>query len=484
MSSPTRVTVSARECRIEGPPLLLDMVDAACSFFSPGAQYSEKFADGLWDGYIRATQRRGHNARAFPLGLLERVRIACEGFGEIRDLRWETPPKPMGDLGPWTGPDLFGYQVRAVDEALMAGGGILKMPIRSGKTWTAASLLHRLGKRAVFFAPSELLVRQTYEAFKAVLGDANITVVGGGIDDDASGDIVVTTLQTVETRKNRAGDGGKWWRAFSKAFDVLVVDELHRGCGAGREWRETALAMEVRFRFGLSGTLNVEDEEQALWSEAIAGPVVFAKGMDDMVELGRLTPADVHFLLYEAEEVEHDPSEHWSRTYKDNVVDCAGRNEAIVWAAVREARAGRAVMVDCYRMGHARALATALRAQRVKTGLLIGKKDGPPTAKWDAIDQLSDGRCQVLVTTLLGEGVDIPKLDVVINAEGGGDSHAATQRWRNLTAAAGKTKAIIYELADLHHPKLAAQTMARRELYSKHPKCFPNVGMLRAEGPK
>ncbi|MCP4741445.1 MAG: DEAD/DEAH box helicase family protein [Actinomycetales bacterium] len=476
-SSPARVTVGLDGAHILGPPGLLGIVDMACAYLSPGAEYSEKFQDGVWDGYIRASRKQGNFGRTFPFGLLERVRQAVGGFSVETDNRLTARSLQCVDLGEWGGFEPFDFQELAVEAALARGGGILKMPIRSGKTLTAARLLWRLGLRAVFFAPSEILVRQTYLAFKAALPDAHITVVGGGIDDDASGDIVVTTVQTVEARKNRGGSP-KWWRSFRGAFDVTVFDEVHHATGQGQKWRETMLGMRCAYRFGLTGTLDVEDEGQALWSEAVAGPIIFERTMDDMVERGRLTKADVHFLLYDTPQQSAVSGEHWASTYKRGIVEAAGRNEAICWAAKKEAEAGRAVMVDCYRVGHARTLATMLRAQHVRVGLLVGKKSGAKALKWEEVDKLVDGRSQVLVTNLLGEGVDIPGLEVVINAEGGSDSHAATQRWRNLTAAEGKSRATIYELADLHHPRLAQHTEARRRLYTKYPKCFERVDLL------
>jgi superfamily II DNA or RNA helicase len=70
-----------------------------------------------------------------------------------------------------------------------------------------------------------------------------------------------------------------------------------------------------------------------------------------------------------------------------------------------------------------------------------------------------------VVGTVLGEGVDIPELEVVINAEALCSKTAVLQRMRNLTQSEGKDSAFMIDFFDHTHPKLAAHSKARIAMY-------------------
>lgn len=76
---------------------------------------------------------------------------------------------------------------------------------------------------------------------------------------------------------------------------------------------------------------------------------------------------------------------------------------------------------------------------------------------------------QCLVGTVLGEGIDIPELEMVINAEGNKSKTAVIQRMRNLTpppkSALTKTEVLFIDFNDVMNHKLAEHSAQRLAMY-------------------
>jgi superfamily II DNA/RNA helicase len=83
------------------------------------------------------------------------------------------------------------------------------------------------------------------------------------------------------------------------------------------------------------------------------------------------------------------------------------------------------------------------------------------------IEDYIEGVYDVVLGTVISEGVDIPEIDVVINAEGGRDAKKTVQRMRNLTIREGKKKAIVIEFADLTNKYFSEHTRDRLDTYRK-----------------
>lgn len=433
-------------------PRLKDVFEPL-SFEVEGAQFSEHFQSGRWDGRRRMASIIGRGVR-LPAGLAPRGYALLKAQGirpKMVDQRLEEAP--VTALGAWDHYDPRDYQAKAAAKALKAKRGVLSMSIRSGKTLTAAWITRSSWLRTLFLAPSNMLVDQTAEVFAAALPKANVTTFGAGGADDLSGDVVVGTVQSLSSK-----EGTKVFERIRRSFPLVFIDEVHHLVGQGKVWRRVVEKLYAPRKIGLSGTLDEYDMATKLTVEGICGPVLHRVTMNEMFDRGFLVSPIVTFLPYEAERA----SGKWSpRRYGELIVRCEARNHAIVAAAKQSATTGKSVLIDTSRVGHARELGRLLRRSgmrnvRVVTGTSKDKE------RQAAIDSLSGSG--IVIGTLLGEGIDIPDLKVVINAEGGARSASAIQRLRNLTPTPGKS-AWVYELDDRHHPVLERHTAERRKMY-------------------
>ena len=87
----------------------------------------------------------------------------------------------------------------------------------------------------------------------------------------------------------------------------------------------------------------------------------------------------------------------------------------------------------------------------------------------ERVSAFVDGRFPVLVGTVFAEGVDIPEIECVINAEGGLDVKTTIQRMRNLTKVEGKEEAVFIDFADLTNSYFAKHSKERLALYKSEP---------------
>ena len=81
-------------------------------------------------------------------------------------------------------------------------------------------------------------------------------------------------------------------------------------------------------------------------------------------------------------------------------------------------------------------------------------------------DGLQNRKIWCVISTVGKEGLNIPKLDAVINAEGLESSVVTLQKMRSLTATEGKTRGLVIDFLD-RGKFLTKHSRARQRLYSR-----------------
>lgn len=447
-------------------------LDRVLSYPVEGAWFAPSYRRGKWDGKVHFIHVKRGGGYTFPVGLLPDALLTLRNIGvepEITDNR--SPGHSLPSHGYNPGVPVRPYQEQATS-ALIEGKagisslGILKMPIRSGKTLTASLLIERMGLKTLFVVPSILLADQSAAVFRRVFDGLEVTTLCEGRTASTRAEIVVATFQTLMSG-HRKKDMFVGWTLDTTG--LLIVDECHHL--EAEEWREPLLQCPAPARVGLSATAYISrrkpNERSALWLKALCGPIVYEVSMDYLVKKGWLVQTEVRLITVESPATEGK----WdSRLYDRLITNNQLRNRLIVAASLEAARAGgRRVLIDIGRVEHGKVLLSMLRSAGLRAALLIGSSQSEDRA--EVIGQLKAGRLDVIVSTLLGEGVDIPELEVVINAEGGASKKSTIQRLRNMTPAEGKDAALIVDFIDLTNPYLARHSLERLRTY-KGEGCF------------
>lgn len=444
------------------------LIDRPFAFKIAGAEFSPQAQAKVWDGRVHLVRKIRGGGLEFPAGLYPEILDILRSNGYAPEIEEVDERLPAQDIGPvdWRGPVLRDYQAAAALAALDRGGGTILLPIRAGKTITAARMIDVLGVRSLFVVPSDLLVRQSADVFRETLGNVEVSIVGGG-DWDVSGDVVVATIQTLASRLRT-----REFARFSRSFGAVFLDEVHHLQNDGDAWRDAALALDARHKFGLSATVAAdpkgENDPGAVWIRGICGPVVYSVGMSLLIERGFLVRPTIRFVSHGAPELPSGKIHH-ARLYREGIVECGPRNARLAAEAVAYARAGRGVLVDASRVPHVRILLDLI-SRGLPPGTAAALTGDSSAEERDAVLQAFRARrVLVIVGTILGEGIDVPEIDVVVNAEGGRAKVSTVQRMRNLTPAPGKTEAIVVEPIDVHHPRFREWTLERLRIYRKEP---------------
>lgn len=449
----------------------LRAVKQVTSFRQSGYFFSPAFQDKRWDGYHRLLRNSASGAHTLPSGLVPDALDALRDVGwraVVTDERRALPPR--AEFGWRPGETLRPYQAEAVDAFLDGGGdprragcGILKMSTRSGKTRTAAALIHRLGAPTLFVVTSQILLRQAQRALAHLLPGATVGAFGDS-ERDIDSDIVVATAQSLTAAM---GARSPEWRALVTR-DVMIVDECHHL--EADAWRDAIMSIEARVRCGLSATVWFQPDGESPEAEdvllkAATGAVLYEVRMADLMAAGYLMRCDVRLVRVESPDLRGErwsPSLHAAGIYENDY-----RNSVLVRETQSLARERLRTIVTTNRVKHAQEITDRLLDAGVRATFLIGDHDDDRRAR--VISDLRERRLDAVVSTVLSEGVDIPECEAVVAGEGGKSRRAALQRMRCLTPAPGKARAVFVDVIDLTHKVFAEHSAAR-------------IGAYRAEG--
>jgi superfamily II DNA or RNA helicase len=455
-----KIGVTSSRVFIRGslPIAMLRRLDRATSYRVKGFQFSEAWRAGRWDGKVHLLKVNAKGA-SLPIGLHDELASFVARSGEEASVI-DARRFPEVDLAPHEWPAEFeerDYQREAVD-ALFAGDrfrlhGIVRSPVRSGKTVIQARLVSRLGKKAVVLVGSRAALGQTYKTFRRVFGRDEVGVLGDGHKVPRA-----VTIASVQT----ASIDGAAIEAFRDA-SLVVIDEFHHYSKKGGEgsWKDFVEKLDVPYKVGFSGTIyfdTKEVNEEDIWLRGIAGPIVYSISMRKLIDLGYLVEPMIYFLPFEGQ-IE---ASTYSDAYKELLAN-PDRNSKIVDVAAATAEAGEKTIIVTNRIAHANDLGERLAAMGVPHVVLTG-----PVETWErqrAFRDFCDGSLNVLVGTVFNETVDLPPASVVINASGGASRGGTIQKLRNLTAHDGKKRAIVFDFADVGHRDFRRHSRERRDHY-------------------
>jgi len=321
-----------------------------------------------------------------------------------------------------------------VHEAVIRGGcGVIDAPPRSGKTLMTARVIDTLGHPTVLIAPSVQIVRQTYEVFCKHFGEHSVARLDGDARPDQKD---ISKLVVIATAQSAVRQPQEWW----DTRECLLIDEFHHAA-AETYHRIASLASHVYYRLGFTGT-HFRTGSDALAMEAICSHVLHRIDPRELMP-EFLAPARVFFAPVHAPGVS---AEDWRAAYQKGVVDEDARNNLVTGIATTMSANGIPTIVLTRRRAHADYLGS-----RIPNSVVVKGGENALTSK--AVHDFLEGRYEVLVgTTVIGEGVDVPRAAALVFASGGADGVSMAQSYyRPLTAHPGKHVGRIYDFRDSHH---------------------------------
>ncbi len=339
------------------------------------------------------------------------------------------------------------YQEEAVQAVLRARQGVIQAPTGSGKTVIGMALVARLATPALIVVHTSVLFEQTREAARRFLG-VEPGLVGQGHEE--AGDVTIAMVQTLMRRDLTA------WRG---RFGLVILDEAHH-CPA-ETFKSVIQEFAARYRVGLSATPTRKDRLHPVLFD-VMGPILHVVTPKTLLRSGAI--ARVEVVQVETgfrARVGRDYARLLNRLVRD------GRRNAVIVEAILKYR-GRRSLVLTERVEHARLLAKILEGRGLRVAALTGEMGREE--REETVRRFSSGAIEGMVATtaLVGEGFDLPALDVVFVTVPHANPAKTTQvLGRALRPCEGKTAGRVVDFVDSQVPLLRHQAERRMRVYRK-----------------
>lgn len=447
------IEVTNKDCKILNTLTIdqLALIQNECSFEVEGAEYKRKNymyrSRGAfqWDG-----KRKLFNiqTRRFPVGLLNRVTNLLKNNGfEINTINKrkiiDNNIKCVADLGVL---DVRDYQKDAVLASVFNGNGIVKVATGGGKTAIAGLTINALKKKTIFIVHTRDLLYQAKESFQKLFPDNIIGQIGDGIIDYQ--DITVATMQTLavlgmldkdknyESRSKYDEDGDTNenklsqeqvkhanFHKYANTVQCVMMDEVQI-VSSQTAYGVRFLFEYANYAFGYSAS-PWRDDGSDLMIESAFGARIIDITASELIRKGYLIKPtiEIHRTSYDRS---NQPSKYVD-VYKRFIVENTMRNIQVASDAIYEWKNGMNTLILVTQIKHGNILEEIIKSMGIDVTFISGKS-GMKKRK-QAIQDMRDGKISLMIATTIADvGLDIPRLECIVEAGAGKSSVTALQR--------------------------------------------------------
>lgn len=424
-----QLTVSPVTDRVER------LLDTEFSYDVPDAEYSDAYQNGHWDGKEHLFDA---DKATLPVGLLSRARTVLETDGIDVDVTWEAKMKGPHIETEWKFPyKMRGYQREAVQATIENDGGIISLPTGTGKTITALRTVYELNRQSIILVHTRELLYQWADTIEETLNISPGIIGDGQWNED---DVTVASMQTLMSRGVDE---------LNRDYGIAVFDECHQ-TSAADTMHEIGKGLDSYFRIGLSATpwRRVEGEELKI-EGAIKG-TAHEVTANDMIQAGYL--ANPVFDVVDPNDFgvpnRPHPEAQYQKAYRECIELDPARLRAVAAAAMELAEDGHKVLVNVNRIIQGELIAwllnPAIDLGNIRTKIdddedhrkrlfdeaverleplgamnaLMLSADTPDSARETILNEFKNGDQDIVVSTLLQEGVDIPDISAIVLGHG------------------------------------------------------------------
>jgi superfamily II DNA or RNA helicase len=394
----------------------------------------------------------------FARGLLPKLIKHYDGKGtpiDVIDVKGVLKPIPYVKT-PLPGITLRPDQERIVTSALIKQRGVIVSATGSGKTIIAASVINCFNNsKTLFLCHTIDLVNQTVEVFErfglqcSKIGNKEKPAL------NRTKRVVVSTIQSFV--KYDTHD-------YANLFDVVIVDEAHHASNYNSQYGEVLSQLYDKVRIGFTATLPV-DQANVMMIEGLFGSILENVTVEEGVKQMFLVKPKVRLLNVPINSLVADLTKY-PEIYKRGIVDNRARNYSVIQTISEYSKQGRTCLIMVKEIKHGNNIID-LADKDLSIQFVQGLKDSDER---EAIKRLLSSKRidAVISTSVWREGINIPSLDVVINAAGGKSDLATMQAiGRGIRTFKGKSELIIVDFLD-PYKYLAEHAIARLQLYNEN----------------
>lgn len=435
----TRILVGAVRLAIKPRLPTVDYQDLRkrMTYTVPNYEFTNAHKQFGWDG-TRSLLRKDQTA---PAGCVYRVKDFLKKSGHTVSVEYDYDYPPRGDtqIKKFA---LDDFQEEAVKRSVAHRHLVISAPVRAGKTAIIAAIIKRIGHFPVWVITNgNDLVLQLQEDIQEQI-DVDI----GAFSEStySPGSVTVTSYQALravyrKAKSDAIRDRNKKIKDAVEKAKVLLIDECHHALSKKHKQLINNF-VSIGYKIGLSGTPR-PDGVHAMEIEEAIGVIGYKVPFKKLIETGRV--AQPHVYIYDL------PYAWYARflsdfedVYMSNIVENPFRNMFIADMAKNLIAKGKTAFIMIRRLDHG----PILRAL-IPGSIFVQGSVGSSTRK-EQYRALQEKKISCIIGSVGKEGLNIPSLNAVINAEGYKSSVATIQKLRSLTASEGKPVGLIIDFMD------------------------------------
>ncbi len=349
------------------------------------------------------------------------------------------------------------YQKPLIKRGITQQRGVIVSPTGTGKTIMQLGIISAFPHcRTLILAHTVDLVKQTVEEIKKYkVGE--VSMMGGG-KQNASIPLTKIVVSTIQTFKKFIND------PQIHNFHMLIVDECHHIKEEKGMYAQLINKMtHCSIRLGFTATPRKE-KESILVSEGILGPVVAQYRIKKATQQEVLAKPRIKIIKVP---VNHSIKniKGYNQIYDRGVVNNSRKNNLLVKQIKLYIKQKKSCLTMIHKIEHGELLLKLLNEASIKTVLVNGSTPAEERSKTKK-DLMGKKLLSVITSVVWKEGINIPTLDVIVNA-GGGKSDLVTMQsiGRGLRRTTTKEEVIIVDFFDSSHAHLINHFGERFSLY-------------------
>lgn len=344
-------------------------------------------------------------------------------------------------------------QYNNVMKAIKNQRGILVAPTGSGKTLLAGAIISCFpNKKALFLCDKKSLAHQAMDDFKDY-GLKNISMVGDG-KKDISGNIVVAIQKSLISLN---------LESLSTIFDIVILDEAHHLSDKNSQHAKILENLLAPIRIGLTATYPSNPKIQSIM-EGLLGPVIGELSEEEAKDQNIIVDTKVLIRKVAFDNGMMDVK-NYHKAREIGIIINQNYNRQIIKEALSWTKNGKAVLISFVEQEHGKFLKRIADELGLECELIYGETPSVKREKVKADFKQKKLLC-VIASTVWKEGINIPALDVVINAAGGKSDIAIRQlKGRGTRKHAGKDILYFIDFFNPNHDSFIRHFGFRISLY-------------------
>lgn len=374
----------------------------------------------------------------FHTGLISKVEAYCK--------RKNIPVKIIGEEGEkivYKSPKLPGITLRLdqkelIELACIKHRGVIQAPTGTGKTLLQMGVISCFPQfRILLLAHTVGIVKQTYNEMKEK-GFDRVQMICGGDDRTLIGDFIISTMQSFVKIP---------WEEYCDKFGCVIVDEGHHISKPDGTYGKILSRVNAPIRLAFTATLPTSPEAKFALTGLI-GPLIGRQTINEAADLDILAKPKIRLIRIPKNNRVYD-IRNYREAYDEGIVNNNQRNKLVMETAKEYVDEGKSVLIFVSKIEHGKNLQ--------ETGKIILNSNVPfvqGSMEKELRDRVKKGLIDkstlcVISTTVWREGMNIPTLDVVINACGGKSEIMTLQTiGRGLRKTEDKDEVIIVDFFD------------------------------------